>query len=83
MHFKTIHDVNDGFDGKTAACREYTKLREDPGSKIKACIEWYTKIDPVLQDKILMEHLAISVHTVRCTCAFADGDFVCCKYFAP
>ena len=30
MHCKNIHDVNDDcFDGKKAACREYTKPREN------------------------------------------------------
>ena len=30
MHCKNIHYVNDGFDGNTAACREYTVHREHP-----------------------------------------------------
>ena len=38
MHYKTIYCVNGGFDVKTAACREYTVLREDPKSHIKTCI---------------------------------------------
>ena len=38
IHYKTIHCVNGGFDGKTAACREYTVPRDDPKSHIKTCI---------------------------------------------
>ena len=34
MHYKTVHDVNDDFDGKTAACREDTEPRENPESQI-------------------------------------------------
>ena len=52
MHYKTIHNVNDGFDGHTAAaCREYTVPREDPKSQIKTCIGCFTKFGPVLQVK--------------------------------
>ena len=51
MHYKTIHDVSDGCDGETAACREYTKSREDPESHIKTWIDCFTKIGPVLQVK--------------------------------
>ena len=28
-YFRTIHDMNDGFGGKTGSCREYTVLRDD------------------------------------------------------
>ena len=35
MHYRTIHDLGDGFGDRTAACREYTLLRDDPQSKIK------------------------------------------------
>ena len=51
MYYKSVRDVNDGFDGQTAACREKTKPREDPGSDIKAWIECHTKMGPVLQVK--------------------------------
>ena len=36
MHYKTIHDVDDGYEGKTGASRECTPLREDPDSEISA-----------------------------------------------
>ena len=35
---KTIHDVDDGFEGATGACREDTLPREDPDSEIIAWI---------------------------------------------
>ena len=30
MYYETVHDVDDGFEGETGACREYTLHREDP-----------------------------------------------------
>ena len=44
-------DVYDGFEGKTGACREYTKPREDPGSEIIAWISGQTRIRSHLQVK--------------------------------
>ena len=44
MIYKTIHGVNDGFDGRTSACREYTQPREDANSKIHAMIKGQTTI---------------------------------------
>ena len=38
MSYKTGHDVDDGFEGKTGTCRVYTKPREDPDSEIIAWI---------------------------------------------
>ena len=49
MHFRTIRDVKDGFDGKTGACREHTGPRENATSDNKACFGCFTKICPVLQ----------------------------------
>ena len=49
MHYKTIHDVNDGFGGKTGACSECTLPREDPDSELIAWIGGHTNIGPVLQ----------------------------------
>ena len=46
-----VHDVDDGFEGKTRACRECTKPREDPGSEVIAWIGGHAKIGPVLQVK--------------------------------
>ena len=51
MHYKIIDDVNDGFEGSTGACREYTLPRDDPESEIKAWIDGHTRIGPVLQVK--------------------------------
>ena len=51
MHCKTAHDVNDGFEGKTRACRQHTKPRENRRSEIIAWIGGHTKIGPVLQVK--------------------------------
>ena len=47
MHCKTIHDVDEGFEGSTVACREHTMPREDPRSEIIG----HTKIGPVLHVK--------------------------------
>ena len=49
VHYKTIHNVDDGFARRTGACREYTLLREEPGSEIIAWIGGQTKFGPVLQ----------------------------------
>ena len=49
MYYRTIHDMDDGFEGKTRACREYTLPREDQDSEIIAWICGHTKIGPVLQ----------------------------------
>ena len=51
MPYRTIHDVNDGFDEWTAACREYTLPRDDPNSEIKLWIACHAKIGPILQVK--------------------------------
>ena len=51
MHYKTIHDVNDGFEGSTGACREYTLSHEDPESEVQLWIHEHTRIGPVLQVK--------------------------------
>ena len=37
-HYTTIHDVDDGFEGKNGACREFSVPREDPDSEIIAWI---------------------------------------------
>ena len=51
IHYKTIHDVDDDFEGETGACREYTLPREDPGSEIIVWIVGHTKIGSDLQIK--------------------------------
>ena len=51
MHYKTIHDLNDGFVGRTGAYPEDTLLREDPESEIIGWIDGHTKIGPVFQVK--------------------------------
>ena len=51
MRCKTLHDLKDGFGGRTGACREYSLLREDPDSELIAWIGGHTKIGPVLQVK--------------------------------
>ena len=53
QYFKTIHDVEDGFGGKTQACREYTSLRDHQDSEPVAWIGGHTKIGPVLQVKVI------------------------------
>ena len=40
---KTIHDLNDCFEGRIGACREYTKPREDADSEIMAWFDGHTK----------------------------------------
>ena len=47
---KIFHDVDDGFESKIRACREYTKPREDPSSEVIAWIS-HTKIGPILHVK--------------------------------
>ena len=49
MHDRIIHDLDDGFGDRTAACREYTLRRDDPKSELKLWIEGQTRIGPVLQ----------------------------------
>ena len=46
---KTIPDVDDGFGGRTPACKEYTHLREQGNFRIYAAIPGNTIIGPVLQ----------------------------------
>ena len=36
MHYKTIHDLNDGFGDRKSACREYTLPGENQNSRIFA-----------------------------------------------
>ena len=55
MRYKTIPDVNDGFGGRTPACREYTHPRETSKIQIYAAIPGNTLIGPGLQ-----------VHIVKC-----------------
>ena len=52
MLYKDIHDVNGGFQGTTAACREYTSPREDPNSKITVWVEGHTKLDQFFKFKL-------------------------------
>ena len=61
---KTIHD---GHDGKTAACREFSKLREDPESKIKTWIECFTKLGAVLQ---VTTTCCLDIHGIEIHIAF-------------
>ena len=49
MHYKTIYDVNDGFEVSTGGCREYALSRDDPESTVKLWIHEHTIIGPVLQ----------------------------------
>ena len=49
MRYKTIPDDDDGFGGRTPACREYTHPREQANSGIYAAIPGNTIIGPVLQ----------------------------------
>ena len=72
MLYKDIHDVNDGFQGTTAACREYTLLHEDPNSKITVWVERHTKIGPVLhvQTGHCLDVLGIEI---RIPSTFGDG----------
>ena len=51
MYYKTIHDVTDGFGGKTGACREYSLPHDHQDSDPTARIGGHTNIDPVLQVK--------------------------------
>ena len=59
MSYKTVPDVDDGFEDRTPACREYTLPREDQNSRIYATIPGQTIIGPVLQAHIL-RYLGIS-----------------------
>ena len=44
MHYLSVHDLNDGFEGRTGACREYALPCEDPESEITAWIDGHTRI---------------------------------------
>ena len=52
MNYKTIADVDDGFEDRTPACREYTHPCTESESRIYAAIPGRTIIGPVLQDHI-------------------------------
>ena len=52
MHYKTIYGLNDGVEGRTGACREYSLPREEPDSELFRWIGGHTKICPLLQVKI-------------------------------
>ena len=51
MHYITVHHVNDGFEGSTGDCREYTLTRDDPESEVKHWIYGQATFGPVLQVK--------------------------------
>ena len=51
--FRTIHNVNDGFGGKTRSCREYTLLRDHQDSEPIGWIRGDTKIGPTRQVKVI------------------------------
>ena len=51
MCCKTSHDVDDSYEGKTKASREYSLPREGPGSELIAWIGRHIKIGPYLQVK--------------------------------
>ena len=46
---KTIPDADDGFGGRTPACREYTHPRDRANSRVYAAIPGNTIIGPVVQ----------------------------------
>ena len=71
MLYKDIHDVNDGFQGTTAACREHTLPREDPNSKITVWFEGHTKIGPVLQ---VQTRRCLDVHGIEIRIPSTLGD---------
>ena len=39
QYFRTVHDVNDGFGGKTGSCREYTLPRDDQDSELAGSVQ--------------------------------------------
>ena len=51
MYYTTIHNVNDGFRGRTGTYKEYSLPREDPDFEIIVWIDGHTKIGPVFQVK--------------------------------
>ena len=53
MYCKTFHDVDDGFEGTTGACREDTLPRDNPDSELIAWMGGHTRIGPVLQVKVI------------------------------
>ena len=67
MHYKNINDVDDGFESKIRACREYTKPREDPGSEVIAWIN-HTKIGPTLHGKTISDtgHIKRRIKMLGC-----------------
>ena len=44
MHCRTIHDFDDGFGDRTAACREHTLLGDDPNSEIILWIKGHAQV---------------------------------------
>ena len=48
LPYKAIPDVDDGFGGRTPACRVYTHPREQANSRVYAAIPRNTTIGPVL-----------------------------------
>ena len=59
------------FEGKTAACREYTLPREDPGSEIIAWIGGHTKVGPVLQVKTTCR---LDIYGIEIQVPLTSGD---------
>ena len=52
QYFPTIHDVDDGFGGKTGSCREKTLPRDHQDFEPIGWISGHTRIGPVRQVKI-------------------------------
>ena len=76
LHYKTIHDLNDGLEGRTGACREYTKPRDDPGSEIKAWIGGHTEIGPVLQVPKILFRLETGSGMTFLPCSSSDSQWL-------
>ena len=53
QYFRTIQDVDDGFEGKTGSCREYTLRRDHQDCEFMDWIRGHTRIGPVRQVKII------------------------------
>ena len=52
QNFRTIHDVDDGFEGKTGSCSEYTLHHDDQDSELIGSIRGHTKIGAVRQVRV-------------------------------
>ena len=74
---KTIPDADDGFGGRTPACREYTHPRQRANSRVYAAIPGNTIIGPVLQVHMVkfLDNYGIEIQ-IPCTVSQGQASWV-------